>query len=337
MNKLYDDGFLGRLQKGAQSLLPRWGLSPQSHVELLTISENATFRAIDPAREAPIILRVHRPAYHSEAEIASELSWITALREQNILRTPAIIPTQDNVLIEKFRDGDEWRHVVAFEFLPGDEPDPEGDLVAGFRTLGGISAGLHHHAQHWQPQDGFTRKTWNFKTAFGADPLWGDWRAALGLSDEGRAVLETLCTHLEHRLSTYGSGPDRFGLIHADLRLANLLVNGDQLGVIDFDDCGFSWFVYDFAAAISFLETSPTIPALQEAWIEGYREVAPLGDEHVEMIPTFIMFRRLLLTAWIASHSETETAQWAGMEAYTTGTIDLARAYLRDEGVDLAQ
>ncbi|MCV6598013.1 MAG: phosphotransferase [Mangrovicoccus sp.] len=334
MGSLYDDDFLGRLQKGAQSLLPRWGLSPHSQVELLTISENATFKAIDPARPDPVILRVHRPAYHSEAEILSELAWITALRQENILRTPAIIPTQDNELIEKFEDHGEWRHVVAFEFLPGDEPDPEGDLVAGFRTLGGISARLHHHAQDWQVPKDFTRKTWNFDTALGAQHLWGEWRAALGLTAEGKAVLEQLCTYLEQRLNAYGTGPDRFGLVHADLRLANLLVDGDTLGVIDFDDCGFSWFVYDFAAAISFLETSPTIPALQEAWIEGYREVAPLDETHVEMIPTFIMFRRLLLTAWIASHSETETAQWAGMEAYTEGTVDLARSYLRDNGVE---
>ena len=46
------------------------------------------------------------------------------------------------------------------------------------------------------------------------------------------------------------------------------------------------------------------------------------------MLPTFIMFRRLLLTAWIASHAETETAAWAGLETFTEGTVALAEDYL---------
>ncbi len=101
-------------------------------------------------------------------------------------------------------------------------------------------------------------------------------------------------------------------LVHADMRVANLLVDGDTLSVIDFDDCGFSWYLYDFAAAVSFIEHEPFIPELQAAWIAGYRTVAPLSDEECAILPVFIMLRRMLLTAWIASHSETPTAQALG-------------------------
>ena len=62
-------------------------------------------------------------------------------------------------------------------------------------------------------------------------------------------------------------------------------MEGDRLGVIDFDDCGFGWLVYDFAAAISFLEHDPIVPALQQAWIAGYATVAPLGAEEIAAIP----------------------------------------------------
>ena len=68
--------------------------------------------------------------------------------------------------------------------------------------------------------------------------------------------------------------------------------------MIDFDDCGFSWFIYDFAAAVSFLETEPYIPALQEAWVRGYRSVAELSDEHVAMIPTFIHLVSFHQSVW---------------------------------------
>ncbi|WP_256388879.1 phosphotransferase enzyme family protein [Agrobacterium sp. TS43] len=111
------------------------------------------------------------------------------------------------------------------------------------------------------------------------------------------------------------------------MRAANLLVEGERLGVIDFDDCGLSWFAYDFAAAISFMEHEPYIPELMDAWLEGYRQVAPLAAEQVAALPMFIMLRRMQLTAWIASHSETPTAQSLGA-AYTDGTVALADRYL---------
>jgi len=328
MAGLYDDAFIERLRAGAAAAAPAWGLSPQTRVSLLTVSENATFRADDPARPDPVILRVHRPGYHSRAEIDSELAWIEALRADAVVDIPAPLAAGDGGRLATFDLDGEARAVAAFAFMRGDEPRMGADLAPGFRDLGAISARLHAHARRWTPPAGFTRKRWDFDTTIGPRPHWGDWRAAPGLTPDGRAVLERLCARLRERLGAYGDGPDRFGLIHADLRLANLLIDDTgRIGVIDFDDCGFGWFMYDFAAAVSFFEHDPAIPTLQDAWVEGYRGVAPLGDADVAMLPDFVMLRRLLLTAWIASHAETPTAQTFG-DGYTDGTVALAERYL---------
>lgn len=330
MSGLYSGNLLDRLKAGAERVAPSWGLSPQTSVRLLTVSENATFIAEDPARDQPVILRVHRPNYCTREDIASELNWITALRENEVVPTPEVLIMKDGDRIASFQDGDDTRHVVAFSFMSGKEPEEDENLISGFEILGAISAKLHEHAKTWGRPADFTRRTWNFETSLGGTPHWGDWRAALGLTPSGREILERLCVVLREKLDDYGDSPDRYGLIHADLRLANLLVDGDRLGVIDFDDCGFSWFIYDFASATSFIETSPQMPALKDAWVKGYSSHMPLGDEHVAMIPTFVMFRRLLLTAWIASHPETETAAEAGLGAFTDGTVELAENYLSE-------
>ena len=52
-----------------------------------------------------------------------------------------------------------------------------------------------------------------------------------------------------------------------------------------------------------------------------------LSDEDVAEIPTFIMYRRMLLIAWIGSHSETDLAQSMGVP-YTNDTVALAEDYL---------
>ncbi|MEM9099859.1 MAG: phosphotransferase, partial [Pseudomonadota bacterium] len=298
---MYSEAFLQALQQGLQETVSAWGLSPETKISLLNISENATYRADDPDAAAPVILRVHRPNYHTRAEILSELAWIDALRADQTAPIPAILNLTNGERIAAMEAAGEMRDVVAFEFMAGTEPAPTDDLTDGFHRLGAISAKLHDHVRGWAPPANFQRKTWSFDTTVGTTPHWGSWRDSLGLTSDGRAILERACDVLEHRLAAFGTGPDRFGLIHADLRLANLLVEGDRIGLIDFDDCGFGWFAFDFAAAISFYETDPSIPALKDAWCRGYRSVADLPAEVEAELPTFIMLRRLQLTAWIAS------------------------------------
>jgi Ser/Thr protein kinase RdoA (MazF antagonist) len=133
------------------------------------------------------------------------------------------------------------------------------------------------------------------------------------------------------RLSLYGSGPDRFGLAHCDLRLDNLLIDQGEIKVIDFDDCGFSWYMYDAAAAVSFYEHLPQVPGLMECWLEGYRTVSAVSRAEEEEIPTFMMLRRLLLVAWAGSHAETALAKSLGA-SYTEQTVALTSAYLRRFG-----
>ncbi len=327
MAGLYEDAFVEQLRQGLSGVAHEWGLAPSSDITTLNVSENATFKAVDPDTGQPLILRVHRPGYHDRDEIESEIRWILDLRRDGIVATPKPVARKDGSYIGSMFAAGGVRHIVAFEFMTGSEPAQGDGIKPGYRELGRISARLHRHARAWQRPQGFRRKTWNFDSMLGSAPLWGDWRDALGLTADGRAILERTSHALARELAAYGEGPERFGLIHADLRLANLLVDGDRLGVIDFDDCGFSWFIYDFASAVSFFEEDPIVPELQEAWVEGYRSVEPLSAEDVAALPTFVMLRRFLLTAWVASHAETPTAQALGTP-FTDVTVQLAEAFL---------
>ena len=326
MTGLYTEAFLSRLGESLHSMLGAWGASPRAQASLLNISENATYRIDDPEADAPFILRAHRPHYHSRAEITSELAWIDALRAEQAALIPAPLSMTNGDRIADITIDGETRHLAAFAFMPGAEPTPADDLRPDFNRLGAITARLHQQALRWSRPAGFTRKVWSLEAAIGPQAYWGDWRGALGLTPDGAAVLARLAAALSRRLAAFGDGPDRFGLIHADLRLANLLMDGDRIGVIDFDDCGFGWLPFDFAAAISFFETDPAVPGLLEAWLKGYRQIAPFPQDWEAEIPSFIMLRRLQLTAWVASHNETPTAQKMG-SGFTSDTIDLAERY----------
>lgn len=320
---------LERVARIARAALAEYDIAPAAGLELISVSENAIFTVDDPRTGLTTVLRIHRGGYHSPAAISSELAWLSALRDDTGIRTPRVIPSRTgaHVISVAPPEGGAPRNVVMFEQLPGTEPAAE-TLVADFTGLGALTARMHQHARRWVRPPAFERFVWDHATAFGPAGRWGRWQDGLGVDGPARAILGRLDRTLERRLASFGRGPDRFGLIHADLRLANLLVvPGSPPAVIDFDDCGFGWYLYDFGAAVSFIEHDPRVPDMLDAWLTGYRSVEPLSPTDADEIATFVMYRRLLLVAWIGSHSAADIARQLGA-GYTTGSCELAEQYL---------
>jgi Ser/Thr protein kinase RdoA (MazF antagonist) len=315
----------------AAAALTRYGFSDQRTCRMINLSENATYLVEDPGTGRSGILRVHRENYHRADAIESELDWLTAVREEAGVSTPVVIPDQSGARVVTTELDGVDRHAVLFEVVPGIEPDEVALEVASFETLGAITARMHLHSRGWRRPAGFTRFSWDWEHSLGSSPRWGEWRAGINVGPEEERVLAPAAELVRRRLEEYGADNDRFGLVHADLRLANLLVDGDQVNVIDFDDCGFSWFMYDFGTAVSFIEHDPRLPQWQEAWLRGYRSVAPLAEEDEEMLATFVMLRRLLLVAWMGSHAHSRECQEIG-PGYTVGSCEIAGRYVASGG-----
>jgi Ser/Thr protein kinase RdoA (MazF antagonist) len=325
----YADEVVRDLEVMVRQGLSSWDLPPDTEVSLLNLSENATF-VLKPPHGEELVLRVHRVGYSSLQEIRSELAWIRALRRERAIDTARPIPTREGGLVQRLEptSGRAARYAVAFERLPGTEPRPGDHGASWFERLGELTARMHLHSKAWVLPPGFRRKRWDLDTMVGPRGYWGPWRAAVGLDRGGTKTLEQALEFIRRRLEAFGMGIERFGLVHADLRLANLLADGDTLRIIDFDDCGFSWFMYDFAAAVSFIERDAQLPALLGAWVQGYRKVAVLHREEIDVLPVFVALRRILLCAWLASHSEVPIARELG-GAYTGATVALAEELLQ--------
>lgn len=327
--QLTHEQFLDRVQVLANEALQLWDLPEGATARLINISENATF-LIEAGKRYKSVLRVHRQGYHSRQAILCELAWMADLRINGGVQTAETIKGRNGDVIQEWAvDGMPGsRFLVLFEYIEGVEPHPTQDLVASFEELGGIAARTHLHSMAWHRPPEFERLIWDSDAVFGTQPVWGDWRCAPGMNNAHQEVLEQLQQRVVQRLARYGSGSERYGLIHADMRLANLLVDQGSTRLIDFDDCGLSWFMYDFAAAISFMEEHPQVPALKKAWVAGYRQWRTLTAEDEAEMDTFVMLRRMALCAWIGSHSEVDIARELA-PVFVPVTVDLARVYLQ--------
>lgn len=319
---------LRHLERLVRDSLSLWEISSQAEVRLLNVSENVTYLIEAPCGQKSV-LRVHRENYHTRRAIEGELAWLKALDADGVIETAPVYVGQNGKEIQKnYINGLETpRMMTLFHFVEGVPPDETRDMNEGFQELGAIAARCHNHVLSWRKPPGFERLVWDAKAIFGANARWGDWRDAPEVTPKIAQVLERVEKTLCLRLGAFGKAADRYNLIHADMRLANLLVHQGKTRLIDFDDCGWGWFLYDFAAAISFIEDDPRVPTLQEAWVRGYRSVRVMSAEEEGEIKSFVMLRRMALLAWIGSHYEAPEPQKLA-PGFAATTARLGQEYL---------
>ena len=312
--------------------LSLWPITAPGRLTPVPHSENRVYRVTDAGGKR-YILRLHRPGYHDRAAIESELDWIAALASDTDVLVPEVISAISGTRIAELQLRGEKapQLAVLFKENTGELPD-ESDVRLNeiFEALGAASARCHMHVATWHKPQGFKRPDWTIATTLGRDGIWGDWRAAPGLSAHDTDTLATTEEQLLADFAGYGHAPDRFGLIHNDMRPSNFLWHAGTLRLIDFDDCGFSWFIADFAASVSWFEDDPRVPELFRHWRNGYETHRTLSTSDIAMAGPAVMARRMLLLAWIASRSETDLAA-AQAAGFVAGTVQLARRYLRGE------
>ncbi len=316
-----------QLMQIAVAALQRYPQLSNGQLSLICRSENATF-ALESAGQR-YAMRLHRANYHSKQDIASELLWLDALRDSGTEVPQAVCdPQGEQVQTLHTEDGD-IRHVVVFHWMDGEMPTTNVDPVA-FQALGEVTARLHRHSRQWQRPESFRRIIWDHQTMVGDQGHWGRWQDAPLLDSHHHPLIFQALEKINQRLTAYGQSPERYGLIHADLRLTNLLHHQGQTKIIDFDDCGFGWYMHDLAAAVSFFEHHPRAAEWIDNWLTGYEKSAHVSDEDLAMIPDLLMQRRLQLSAWMGSHASTEMAR--GLEQqWSADTLRLCHRYLETD------
>lgn len=322
------------LARLARVAAEQWGFGPDAEIELFKHRENAVFSVTDG--DERFAMRVHRPGYHSDAELDSELAWIAALRDDGF-PTPRIRPTTDGRMMARVAvpsvPGD--RQVDVLEWFDGsplgaaetEALSDTDDVAATFTVIGELMAATHNHAESWRRPPSFTRHAWDADGLLGNDPFWGPYWELDLLTDVQRDLLERMKHKALIELDEFGKGPDRYGLIHADFVPDNLLLGEAGMCLIDFDDAGFGWHLFDVATSL--------LPSLTEEWfddarsalIEGYRRRRDLPDDHLERLPLFFILRGTTYLGWAHTRRETETAEIIGA-LVAAGLDDLVADYL---------
>ncbi len=270
----------------------------------LNQTNNVNYRVdVRAPRHAPqsFMLRIHRSSAISARELGSELAWLVALGTDTDLHVPSPVRTQDGAWFASVPGADGCpRYHVLFAWLDARfVPTRDQDGIAAAQ-VGTFIGRLHQHARSFVPGPDFRRRRLDAEHIF-------DWTAidaaqhAYGIFS---AADRTLFEETHHRTrQVFGRLDARstsFGLIHADLIWKNYFFHDCGVGAVDFEDCGWGYYLYDLAPTLVGYYDEPHYAALRAGLLAGYRRVCALPSDDESLVDTLMAARHVVSCCWLA-------------------------------------
>lgn len=253
-------------------------------------------------------LRLTSPLRRSKGEIKAEIDWIEHLTQSG-LNLPHILPAKGGSRIISLKEGNQQFEAVVFTAMTGTHPSKEHVQDPKFlKGLGRLIAKMHQASILYEERHLELRREEWFEERGLRHALQA---AAYSKRSHHRARLEEIVSWMKELPRTRQT----YGLVHADLGALNLFIGDDNsIGIIDFDDCCYHWFVFDLAIVIFSMASRfnhKKHSHKEQLWLDellkGYQEIRHLTQEEIGYIPKLIFFACLRLFFWIEYHETLQT------------------------------
>ncbi|SHK34728.1 Ser/Thr protein kinase RdoA involved in Cpx stress response, MazF antagonist [Shimia gijangensis] len=311
----------------AQAAMAHWGVNDAPC--LIKNRENAVFEAAAP-NGGKAALRLHRPGYQSDNSIRSELWWAEALVAGGMDVPVPVRTLADDVLAFVPEAG---RMASLVTWCKG-KPMGEGDVPLGgsearqealHHALGVELARLHVASDAALLPESFERPHLDSDALLGPNPAWGRFWENPSLTSTEVELLQDARIKLLVVFERYLSVGADFGLIHADALRENVMVDGDQVRLIDFDDGVFGFRMYELGVAMSQNWDQPNRKALREALLRGYASKRALPDDAKTLLDAFTVMRGLASCGWVIERYAPDAATTRN---YAARAVEMVRRWV---------
>lgn len=305
------------MEQHVQSVLQQWGMAG-APANLMAQRENHVYRVAHDGQT--YALRLHRPGYRTSAELTSELQWCAHLADQG-LHVPRPVADIDGRFL--FPIGETHASVLAWlSGAPiGEGNDIHGDPEAVAHRVGEEMARLHDITDQWQTPQGFTRPDWTCEALLGDTPLWGDFRAHPDLSSDDQTLLQNAVSAAREDIGLLAHDT---GLIHADLLAENLMVDGNRIGLLDFDDSAIGFRAFELATFLNRYVEQPDFDTMRAALCAGYATRRAICTQELDLA---LMLRAITYVGWIIPR-RTEPGGEARSKRMVARALRQAQSYL---------
>ncbi len=264
---------------------------------LIKARENIVYEIARPDGRAA--LRLHRAGYQSPEAIRSELWWCDALGASGVAVPRPLRARSGAFLVEtgpgEFASAVVWLDGAALGEAGVPLAGPVDAQAAIHRDLGRLVARVQMETERLTLPEWFWRPRWDLDGLVGENPFWGRFWEHPALGPDEAAILRRARGYLAERIADHATRQTP-RLIHADVLRENVLVADAGLALIDFDDSGFGYPLYDLGTAMSQNLAEPRLGAIAEALIGGYGETRPV---EADMVAVFTLMRCCASVGWM--------------------------------------
>lgn len=231
------------------------------------------------------VLKYALPTVRTFAALQAQIDWVNFLAEHGVpVSRP--VPSQQGGWVEQLSFNNSFVAVVCYEHVPGERPAVPTLSAEQWQTWGQTLGKLHALSTHYTPHSQYASLAhWDASAAHD--------RATIPV--EQMHVLEKFDA-LQQTLQALPTDPQVYGVVHGDVQANNLCLDQGRLWVIDFDACGYHWFLLDIATSLYFTlwerpadQSKATFAAfvLENLWA-GYAREHVLDAEWLERLPLFL-------------------------------------------------
>ncbi len=291
----------------AQEALRRWTI-PTQKICWLGQGSNLLFKV--RTADADYALRLQPAKSGGAARLRSELRWLSLIRRETALLAPMpvepLVDGRAQPILELSHDllpPSSGFYAALFEYIDG-EVKPARDLsTCDVYRIGEYLATLHSAAQ-FDATAGFDRPRLDWEGLFAGDSPYAAPKYSLRLRAEQRAILDEVAAQLRSPMSALASRADASGWIHADLLAKNIVFQADSIAALDFEFCGWGFYLYDLAPLLWQLkgERAADYQALEDALWSGYTAIKKVADSDRGLLESLIAARQAASIRWLLSN-----------------------------------
>ncbi len=315
-----------------QEIIRKYRFSSTMRLRLLKYSENLTYLLYDDTTGEKYVLRVFRPGYHEDCELEGELIWIHRITADTDVLTPCVYQDNENNFVSSVLIDGVSLHCALFAYVDGESLNSltEEQKYSYLEKMGEMMAKLHLQAMNWKESRSIRRFRWDLEDLIGEHARWGQYTLMNGLPEAYMDTYRAAADLIWRRLEKFGRANDRYGLIHDDISINNVLLSNGELYLLDFDDCGWGWYLYDLPTAV-LEDFGESMQKGLDAVLRGYERVRPLSAEEKQELMTFNVLKKIVRIGWIATRSDNDTVKKVKPD-YFSQTAALAQQYIECYG-----
>jgi len=252
--------------------------------------------------------------------IRSELTLLNALRQQAGISVPEPLHNQHGELFTTLSmpGVPQGKTVCLMRWVDG-RVLSDGFQPNHFNAIGAMVAELHNFAAEWEPPASFSRPEWDWDGQLGGKHFRQPIDEIIAsIPAKYREPFCEISSQTRQVMNQLGKSPSTYGLIHSDLYPENILFKNRRAIPIDFEDCGYGYWIWDIAIALCLWPWTEEWYWMRDALFEGYQNIRTLPQEQIDYLELFMAAQYATMVLWATVFILNDPARVAEHEAWRT-------------------